>query len=83
VACLLYELVKGWDMPIRTCLVCEFSTTMDEWDSFSRQHPRCSLCGLLFGNDHIANEIDGLCQFCNEEDTSNVDLDKEDAELDN
>jgi len=68
-------------MAIRTCPVCEFSTTMDDWESFSRQHPHCTLCGLLFGEDHLAVDTNGLCQFCTEEETGDVDLDAEDNEL--
>jgi len=69
-------------MSLRTCPVCEFSTIMDEWDSFSKRHPRCTLCGLLFGENHIAKETDRLCQYCIEEETGDVDLDAEDNELD-
>ena len=71
-------------MPLRTCPVCDFSTVMDECDSFSRQHPRCTSCGLLFGEGHLAVDTNGLCQYCVEEETiEEVDLDKEDVELDN
>ena len=69
-------------MLLRTCPVCEFSTTMDDWESFSRQHPRCSLCGLLFGEGHLAENTNGLCQFCAEEEIPyEVSLDEEDIEL--
>lgn len=69
-------------MSLRTCPICEFSTTMDEWESFSNVHPRCTSCGLLFGDGHLAVDTDGLCQYCVEEKTGDVDLDAEDSELD-
>ena len=70
-------------MPVITCPICEFSIVVDEWDSFSRQHPRCTSCGLLFDDGHLAVDTDGLCQYCVEEEIPyEISLNAEDSELD-
>ena len=69
-------------MPMRTCDACGFTTYIEEYESFSKKHPRCNTCGLFFGDGHLAKDTDGLCQYCAEEETGDVDLDKEDSELD-
>ena len=69
-------------MPLRTCPVCEFWQVMDDTDSLSKAHPHCNACGLLFGDGHLAVDTNGLCQYCIEEETGDVNLDAEDSELD-